>query len=50
MTQAQLLLLDLIISNAIRLATSKVNSMTPAEVDAAIKTEEERKAKLMEGI
>jgi len=46
MTPEQILLLNLILNNAIRVATARVNVMSPDEVEHNLNVEKERAAKL----
>jgi hypothetical protein len=50
LTATQLLLIDLMLSAAIREIFNKVSTMTPEEISAGIAVEQERKKKLMEEI
>lgn len=47
LTPTQMLLLELLISNAIRAAMNEVASLTPDEIEARIKFEQKRKDELL---
>lgn len=47
LTPTQLLLLELLISNAVRAAMNEVANLTPEEIEARIQFEEERKERLL---
>ena len=46
MTPAMWMLIDLLISNAIKIAMQQMSQLTPEEVDARILVEEERRREL----